>query len=308
MSTPTIPKYSIIVPVYNSQHTLAELVLRIEQVMVAYPSYELLLIDDFSTDGSWQKLQEIKQGKVHIRLIRLTRNFGQAATTLCGINESRADVMITIDDDLQYPPEEIPQLIAHFNPEEKYLLFGVPQHRAGSFFAKLGSALVKAFINRFVLQHSKEIKFSTFRILTKKKHRKEVYNERSMRSVQIFFTMVSPQLMDYIYVKHEPRKSGKSNYSLAKRINIMADLLVTSSDVPLMFFVLLGVLFGCIGLFAVVGSLFFSAMKLPRPLSLGIVCLGFSMVFAGIVLLFTMLKKLYLYHSGAEAYAIWEEK
>ncbi len=299
--------YSVIVPVYNSEQTLEELVTRIERVMAVYPSYELLMIDDFSLDGSWEKLKAVKGNKAHIRLLRLTKNFGQAAATLCGITESRADIMITIDDDLQHPPEEIPHLISAFNPEEKYLLFGVPASQASGVSQGIGSKLVKWFINRFVLQQQRELKFSTFRILTKKKHRKEVYNERSMRSVQIFFTMVSPQLMDYIYVKHEPRKAGKSTYNFAKKITIVSDLLVTVSDVPMMWFVLLTMAFGGLGFVAIIGNLLFP-VKLPQPLSLGIICIGFAMVFAGIVLLFMMIKKLYLFHSGAEAYAIWEEK
>lgn len=306
MSMAEKPMYSVIVPVYNSEQTLEELVTRIERVMAVYPSYELLMIDDFSLDGSWEKLKAVKGNKAHIRLLRLTKNFGQAAATLCGITESRADIMITIDDDLQHPPEEIPHLISAFNPEEKYLLFGVPASQASGASQGIGSKLVKWFINRFVLQHQRELKFSTFRILTKKKHRKEVYNERSMRSVQIFFTMVSPQLMDYIYVKHEPRKKGKSNYSLIKKITLFVDMLIVTTELHTYLFIYLFLAFGFAGL-AAFGYLFFNTDSNFAAFVLPVLLTGFGFLFLGLLIVLKYLRQLFLSHNGVEVYAIWEE-
>jgi polyisoprenyl-phosphate glycosyltransferase len=308
MKTTSIPLYSVIVPVYNSEQTIEELVSRIEAVMTQYAPYELLLIDDFSTDGSWRKLNAIKQNRAHIRLIRLTKNFGQAATTLCGINESRAEVMITIDDDLQYPPEEIPKLIANFNPEEQYLLFGVPEKQAGTALQLLGSVIAKWLLNRFVLNQSKEMKFSTFRIIAKKKHRKEVYNEKGMRNIQIFFTMVSPLLMDYIYVKHLPRKSGKSNYSLFKKVTILSEVLTINSKIPLLLMVIAILVFGALAVLIFACGWLPQFNIIPKTLFWGFAYLAFAIGFTCLAFLFMMLKKLYLYNSGAETYAIWEEK
>ena len=102
------PIYSIIIPVYNSQDTLEDLLRRIEDTLLTIGKpFEILFIDDFSLDDSWNVLKKLRAGRSHIRLIRLTKNFGQAAATLCGIRKASAETMVIIDDDLQYPPEEI---------------------------------------------------------------------------------------------------------------------------------------------------------------------------------------------------------
>lgn len=301
------PTYSVIVPVYNSEDSLAELVERIDKVMSNYGNYELLLIDDFSTDNSWEKLLSIKNGRSHIRLIRLTKNFGQAAVLVCGINESNADLLITIDDDLQYPPEEIPKLISKFDPKKHYLVFGVAKEKKMGVVQRLSSDFIESFLNRVVLGKSKKIRFSTFRIFTKKTYKREQYSERTMRSVQVFFTMVSPGLMDYVYVDHTQRKKGTSNYNYLKRLRIALDLIFITTEIPIYLFLCLfmlslsAVIILPVLYMAGINLLFLNKFMFPLLLS------GLCVIFFGFVVLFGFLKKLYLGYLGAEAYAIWEE-
>ncbi|MBI1182634.1 glycosyltransferase, partial [bacterium] len=121
--------YSVVIPVYNSAKTLPELVERIDEVMKVFAPYELILIDDLSTDDSWEVMKKVKNGRKHIRLIRFSRNFGQAAASICGIREAKSDTIISIDDDLQFQPEDIPKLITHYDPEKHYAVFGVPNKK-----------------------------------------------------------------------------------------------------------------------------------------------------------------------------------
>lgn len=301
MDSPAKPAYSIVVPVYNSEHTLAELIERLERVMSPYKNYELLLIDDCSTDGSWEKLIQLKNNRAHIRLLRLTKNFGQAAVSVCGINESKSDTVITIDDDLQYPPEEIPKLIEKFDPQKHYVVFGVPQER------KFVSSMIEWFINQSVLRGKKKLRFSTFRIFNKKTHSREQYSEKTLRNAQIFFTMVSPHLMDFIHVAHAPRKKGKSNYSFFKRFRIALDLLLVITEFPFYLFTLLLMLYFMAYVVAATLALATDSIAPIQHLLLPLCIAGCGFSFLGFVILFAYIRPLYLKHLGAEAYAIWQE-
>lgn len=303
----TKPRYTVIVPVFNSAETLEELIGRIEDVMSSHGPYELLMVDDFSTDNSWEELIRIKAGRSHIKLLKFTRNFGQAAATLCGIREAKADIMIIIDDDLQYPPEEIPKLIAAFDPEDQYLIFGVPEEKKNSVFQRMTSSLVEGFINKVVFQSKKRIRFSTFRILTKKRYKQTEYNEKQMRSAQIFFTMVSPALMDYIPVKHQPRKKGRSGYSFLKRLRIALELVLVTTEMPWYLFILLTFAFLILAGVFIAISPFVKEFSIPGTILAAIVASGFTATMFGFVLVFGYIKKMMLGYLGAESYAIWKE-
>ena len=103
--------YSIVIPVFNSEKTLPDLYKRLtEQFGRISENYEIIFVDDCSTDGSWNVLQGLHMNDYRVKIIHFIRNFGQHNATLCGFNYSRGDFLITLDDDLQHPPEEIPQL------------------------------------------------------------------------------------------------------------------------------------------------------------------------------------------------------
>lgn len=303
------PTYSIIVPVYNSEATLVELVERIEATLLEVgASFELLLIDDFSEDGSWQVLKKLQQEKSYIRLIRFTRNFGQAAASLCGIRKAKAETMVLIDDDLQYPPEEIKTLITHFNPEEKYILFGVPKKKQTSLLKKISSNTIERFLNAIVLKGKTKVRFSSFRILTKKRFDTENYNEQTMQSAQVFFTMVSPHLMDWVEVAHEKRKKGSSNYNLLKKLKIAFELLLVTTELPTYIF-LSSVLIAVPILILIAVSIAIGySLVISKTVLLAMISLCVVLISLGFAALFIYLRSIYLRQLGADAYAIWEER
>jgi len=300
------PRYSVVVTVFNGAATLAELMGRIERAMEPYAPYELLMIDDLSTDDSWAVMKELKAGRDHIRLLRLTNNFGQAAAMICGLQESKADITITMDDDLQYQPEDIPRLIEAYDPEKHYTMFGVPRKESQGLSGML-SMTVDRLIQRLAFPgFSRKLRFSSFRISTRKKLDRDNYNERAMRGVHIFFTMVSPQLMDYIEVDYKPRKKGRSNYSMMKRVRILLEIVITLTELPVMLFIYLSVIFAVLSIL-----LFGIAVAMPgwwpAPMNTALFVFTGSMAFIGFALMFIYLRKLYLSHQGAEVYAIWQE-
>ena len=98
------PKYSIVIPVYNSSDTLDELCRRISTVFEEIAeNYELILIDDSSSDNSWEKMQELRQKDNRIKLVRLTRNFGQHNAIMCGFDFVQGQYIVTLDDDRRNP-------------------------------------------------------------------------------------------------------------------------------------------------------------------------------------------------------------
>src|SRR2546430_1642044 len=118
---------SVVVPVYNSEATLEAFVQRLEMVLSSLASSrELILVNDDSRDGSWKIIDKISREKSWVRGINLMRNYGQHNALLCGIRAATFDTIITMDDDLQNPPEEIAKLLAKLN-EGLDVVYGRPE-------------------------------------------------------------------------------------------------------------------------------------------------------------------------------------
>src|SRR3989344_6135073 len=109
-------EFSVVIPVYNSEKSLFELYKRITKVMQKQnKSYEIIFIDDCSLDESWKILQNLHKKDKRVKVIQLTKNFGQHNAIICGFSFTKGNYVITMDDDLQHPPEEIPSLIKKIN-------------------------------------------------------------------------------------------------------------------------------------------------------------------------------------------------
>ena len=136
------PSVTVVVPVYNAADSLRELALRIDAAVApAAGAYELLLVDDGSEDTSAVVAADLAHTHAWIRRFVLTRNYGQHNALLCGIREARYDVIVTIDDDLQNPPEEIPSLLNALN-EGYDVVYGYPlrqRHGVGRGLASRGT-------------------------------------------------------------------------------------------------------------------------------------------------------------------------
>src|SRR5881394_222011 len=140
---------SAVIPVYNSEGSLPELVRRLEPVLrAAADEFEVVFVNDGSRDASWSVLTEAARLRPWIRTIDLMRNVGQHNALLCGIRAARCDVIVTLDDDLQNPPEEIPKLIAVLGPDVD-VVYGAPEHEVHGRLRDLASQVTK-----IALQHA----------------------------------------------------------------------------------------------------------------------------------------------------------
>jgi undecaprenyl-phosphate 4-deoxy-4-formamido-L-arabinose transferase len=137
---------SVIVPVYNGQATLSELVERLDKLLSRLSdTYEVILVNDDSPDQSWEMISALSKQYPHVRGIDLMRNYGQHNATLCGVRLARYEIIVTMDDDLQHPPEQLPLLLEKL-AQGYDVVYGVPKKLPHSWWRNLGSSLIKLII------------------------------------------------------------------------------------------------------------------------------------------------------------------
>ena len=121
---------SVVIPLFNEDESLTELTSWIERVMDTHHfSYEIIMIDDGSNDGSWQKIEELAEKNSHIKAIKFRRNYGKSAALHCGFQAAQGDVVITMDADMQDSPDEIPELYRMVTEEDYDLVSGWKKKR-----------------------------------------------------------------------------------------------------------------------------------------------------------------------------------
>ncbi len=228
-------KYSVVVPVFGSVNTLERLVNEIEYFLAPMGELELVMVDDCSTDESWASLKQLKVSRSFMKIYRLGNNFGQAAATLCGIDHSTGDVIITIDDDLQYPPKEIPRMIRYYHENEYQMVLGIAEkkQRSGSYL--LAEKLVRLFFRLRPAGHLDGANISSsFRILSARLRDSSDYGSHKIKSIHLANQLLKPQFVGNIQVEHRPAPKGKKGrYSLYKRLNHFTDMLMVFNKDPL---------------------------------------------------------------------------
>ena len=235
------PIYSIVVPVYNSEHSLLQLYERIVRVMEAMgETFEMVLVEDCSKDRSWQVLQAIAQKDERIRAIQLLRNYGQASATMCGLRHSVGQIVITLDDDLQNPPEEITVLAGALESDpELDVVIGIPREKQHAFWRRLGSEIVNS-MNSFAVKKDRSLKFSGFRAMRRIVVDRLVELNVPQPAIGVLLCSITPRITN-ITVRHEPRSTGQSGYTIAKILGLTLSNFLTFSDFPLRFLAMVGV-------------------------------------------------------------------
>lgn len=236
--------YSVVVPVYGSEGTLETLHERLTAAMRGLErSFELVFVDDASPDGAWQVLERIQEkDREHVRIVRLMRNYGQHNALMCGFGYTRGEWVITLDDDLQNPPEEIGKLIAKA-AEGHDVVYGKYISKRHSRFRNLGSKAVQFVYKRtFSMQGD----LTSFRIM----HRRVVEGILRYRKSYVFIDGLlvwQTRRVAWTPVEHHERRQGRSGYSLGKLISLALNLVTNFSIVPLQVSSLLGTAFAGLG-------------------------------------------------------------
>ena len=251
------PSISIVVPVYNSELTLAALIERLDPVLRKVASaFEVILVNDGSRDGSWLVASELAQSHRFVRALNLMRNYGQHNALLAGIRSARNEIIITIDDDLQNPPEEIPRLLAQI-AEGCDVVYGVPEHERHGILRDLASQVTKLTLQSAMGAETAR-KISAFRAF--RTDLRDAFQDYrgSFVSIDVLLTWGTTRFTA-IVVRHEPRHAGVSNYTLRKLIVHALNLMTGFSTMPLQIASLIGFAFTLVGLgvFAYVVALYF---------------------------------------------------
>jgi glycosyltransferase involved in cell wall biosynthesis len=223
--------YSVVVPVFNSVDIVGETIDRITGVFEqARLPYELILVNDGSKDGSWRLIADRARTQPHIVALNLLRNYGQHHANLAGLREASGDYVITMDDDLQNPPDQALLLIDEAMTGRD-VVFGRFERKQAAGYRRIGSKLI-SLINRRVFAQPPGLAVSNFRIL-----RRDVVDRIcESRTAHPYITgqalMYSNNASD-VPVRHDPRPVGKSNYGLRRILTLVLTILFSYSLFPL---------------------------------------------------------------------------
>ena len=240
--------YSIVVPVFNSENTLEELVERVGSVFKGIRGcYELILVDDGSIDGSWQKMKELHEKDGRTKIIRLTRNFGQHNALMCGFSQAHGNYILIMDDDLQNPPEEIPKLIKKI--EENYLVvYGDYEIKMHGIIENILSRIFNK-LKHDALQIPENIHTSNFLIIKYEEAKKMASIKTAYPFLAaLIFKNVPTSKIANVKVVHSERKIGRSNYNFIKYIRFSSNLLINHSFLPIFFIWCSGILSTILGI------------------------------------------------------------
>ena len=244
---------TVVVPLLNESESLPELCGRIDKVMEAEGlSYEVLLVDDGSTDGSWECIKKLQQDNPHIHGIRFRRNYGKSAALYCGFERASGDIVVTMDADLQDAPEEIPAMRRMILEEGYDLISGWKRHRKDNALTKnLPSKLYNATARCItgVKLHDMNCGLKAYRKDVVKSI--EVYGEMH-RYIPYLAKNAGFTRIGEKEVHHEKRKYGKSKFGMERFVNGFLDLqslwfLSTFGKKPMHFFGYSGLLMFLVG-------------------------------------------------------------
>ena len=269
--------YSVVIPVFNSEKLISQNVekIRAQFIMLCLP-FEIILVNDGSRDNSWGVISNLARDFPEVIAIDLLKNYGQHKANLCGFCESRGDYVITMDDDLQNPPEELPKLIAAARNGHD-LVIGKFENKRHPLFRRVGSKFI-GWMNRKIFEVPDQLTLSNYRII-----RREVV-DRVCKDGAID-PYIPGLLLKYscnranVSILHMPRAEGKSNYTLRKIIRLVAAILFVHSAYPLRIsaaigFAVAGLSF-IMSLYFLINSLF-SDNSLPGWTSLAVLMAFFN--------------------------------
>ena len=239
--------FSIVIPVYGSSKVLKTLYKRINNVFVDISNnYEIIFIEDCSPDNVWDVILDISSFDKRVRALKLSKNFGQHNALLCGIREARGNFIITLDDDLQNPPEEIPNLINEISKGFD-VVYGKPKKEKRVFYRKIITQFTKFSLD-YATGSSNSRNISSFRIF--KNNLRESFSNFNNQTVNIDILLTySTNKLSFINVDHNARYQDKSGYNLLKLIRHTINILTGLSTAPLHFATFLGIALSIFGLF-----------------------------------------------------------
>jgi undecaprenyl-phosphate 4-deoxy-4-formamido-L-arabinose transferase len=306
MTNPDNIKYSIVVPVYNSENTLRELFIRINRIFSEMQTtYEVVFVEDGGHDNSWKVLRQLQEEYPDIiTAIRLNKNYGQHNATFCGLDHAKGEILITIDDDLQTPPEEIVKLISVFKSEHKPdIVYGFYKQKKHTVIRNLGSRMLKFYTKTFFRAPGKG---SSFRLFTQEIKDHLLNHRNTIVYIDEILLWYSGNLT-FVEVEHRPSEKGRSGYSFIKLIRLFINVILYSTVTPLKIMVYGGFFFAIVSFFI---GLVFIYRKMVYQVPLGYTSIIVTILFSTGILLFFLgiigkyITRIYLIQNKKPSYLI----
>ena len=206
--------------------------------------YEILLVNDGSRDSSWQQIEDLMARYTEVRGLDLLRNYGQHNALLAGIREARNQVIVTLDDDLQHPPEEIPKLLAGL--EDYDVVYGTPEHEQHGLWRDVASHFTKLALQA-TLGAETAGKVGPFRAFRTETREAFGHYSNPFVNIDVLLTWGAARFAA-VQVRHESRQVGKSNYTFLKLVNHAFNMVTGFSTLPLQLASYVGFSFTLLGL------------------------------------------------------------
>jgi len=247
MDRSSAPDLSVVIPVYGSAAILPELARRLQEVLeVTYGagSFEVVMVEDCGPDHAWQVIVKLAASRPWLRAIQLRKNAGQHNAIMAGLRQARGRFIVTMDDDLQHDPEDIPRLVATL--EAGYdLCYAQFEDRQHALWKRLGSRFNDVVASR-LLRKPKGLYLSPFRAV------RRAIRDEALRYEGPFvyvdgLLLQSTNNIATIQAQHHARSDGQSGYSLRKSISLWLQMATSFSVTPLRFVSIAGIAASCIG-------------------------------------------------------------
>jgi len=276
-------EYSVVVPVFNSESTLKELFERISKTFNQLgKTFEVIFVEDGGQDASWDVLDSLKtEFPEFITAIKLNKNYGQHNAIICGLQFAGGQYIITIDDDLQNPPEEIKKLIEVSETEKPDVVYGLYSKKQHSRIRNIGSASVKK-TSKLLLKGIG--KGSSFRLIKKSLVEKLLDHHNHFMFIDEVILWYTENF-SFVLVEHHKRASGKSGYSRRKLFNMMSDLVYYYTNIPLKLMIWGGIIVSFISFLL---GLQFILRKLLYDTPLGYTSLIVTILFSTSIIVFSL--------------------
>jgi len=280
-------KFSIIVPVYNGEHTVELLAEKINLFFSKTTNtHELIFVHDCGKDNSAQVLSKLSLNSDKIKVIYLNRNFGQHNAIICGFNYCSGDFIITMDEDLQHDPEDIELLIKE-QPESKAdVVYGTSEVLGHSFFRNFTSKIIKNFLAIAIPELHKD--YSAFRMIKISIAKEVIQMRNSYTFLDGYLTWIT-QNVSSVKVSHNKRVAGESSYNVKMLINHLLNIVFTFSKLPVKLLTYISLIFLFLSIvyssYIIIRKIFFndllqgfSTMIILLGIGIGLILLGLSIL------------------------------
>lgn len=241
-----MPEISVLFPVYNEAQNLERLHTEVTEAMDAFGRpYEMVAVDDGSTDGSFEVLRGLRERDARLRVVRLARNFGQNPALYAGFAQVRGQIVVTIDADLQNPPADIPKLIIELEQSDFDIVQGWRQQRQDSVFRKTASRGVNRVVSRLAGTQINDLGSGM------KAYRRTVIDRLCLSTHHARYLPAETAWLGVrvgeVKVGHRERHAGESKYGLSRLLRVNFDMIASISTAPVQIIGLVGMLFSLAG-------------------------------------------------------------